>query len=177
MPYERYARLVASRFRMLFVVLTIPNNPRQMAPHSEYESDRQFDTVLDFVVSSQYPHSLSDRDDISLYWDQNNPALIPFPQTPLRNCPEHLQRDDQCHKYVSPCLGYISCNGVVEHEAATSQLSEQQLFYLQSRGIDTEKAISLIVKGFCGHILEKLPVEFSVEAQELLTLQLERSVL
>ena len=64
----------------------------------------------------------------------------------------------------------------VEHEASTSKISEDQLFYLQSRGIALDDAINLIVNGFCKDILQKLPLEFAKEAENLLTLKLENSV-
>lgn len=65
---------------------------------------------------------------------------------------------------------------VVEHEASTSKLSADQLFYLQSRGIDTETAVSLLVNGFCKDVFQTLPLEFSVEAVKLIELKLENSV-
>ena len=64
----------------------------------------------------------------------------------------------------------------VEHEASTSKISADQLFYLQSRGIDSEKAISLIVNGFCKEVFKTLPLEFSVEAVKLIEMKLENSV-
>ena len=64
----------------------------------------------------------------------------------------------------------------LEHEASTSKMNEEQLFYLQSRGISLEDAIQIIVNGFCKRVIKELPLEFSVEAQKLLTLKLEGSV-
>lgn len=74
---------------------------------------------------------------------------------------------------------YIEAAGAVpqiEHEASTSKISEEQLFYLQSRGIPLEDAISMVVSGFCMDVINELPMEFAVEAQKLLALKLERSV-
>jgi len=65
---------------------------------------------------------------------------------------------------------------VVEHEATTSKISDDQLFYCQQRGIDMEKAIGLIVNGYAKQVLNKLPMEFAVEAQKLLAITLEGSV-
>ncbi|MEK6555949.1 MAG: Fe-S cluster assembly protein SufB [Bdellovibrionota bacterium] len=65
---------------------------------------------------------------------------------------------------------------VVEHEASTSRLSEDQLFYLQSRGVDQEKAISMLVNGFCKDVFKELPLEFSVEAVKLIEMKLENSI-
>jgi len=74
---------------------------------------------------------------------------------------------------------YIECknsSAKIEHEATTSKIGEDQIFYCQQRGIDTEKAISLIVNGYAKEVLNKLPMEFAVEAQKLLEISLEGSV-
>ncbi len=65
---------------------------------------------------------------------------------------------------------------VVEHEATTSKISADQIFYLQSRGFTPEKAVSLIVNGFCKDVFKTLPLEFSVEAVKLIEMKLENSV-
>ena len=64
----------------------------------------------------------------------------------------------------------------VEHEATTSKISDDQLFYCQQRGLDAEESVSLIVNGFCREVLKELPMEFAVEAQKLLGVSLEGSV-
>jgi Fe-S cluster assembly protein SufB len=64
----------------------------------------------------------------------------------------------------------------VEHEATTSRISEEQLFYLMQRGISQEDAVSLIINGFCKDVFRELPMEFAVEAQRLLGMKLEGSV-
>ena len=64
----------------------------------------------------------------------------------------------------------------VEHEATTSKIGEDQLFYFQSRGIPTEEAVSMIINGFCKDVFQQLPMEFAVEATKLLGLKLEGSV-
>jgi Fe-S cluster assembly protein SufB len=64
----------------------------------------------------------------------------------------------------------------VEHEATTSKISDEQLFYLNQRGINQEDAIAMIVNGFCKEVLKELPMEFAAEAKELLSLSLEGSV-
>lgn len=74
---------------------------------------------------------------------------------------------------------YIECDNPtakVEHEATTSKIAEDQLFYCNQRGIDTEKAVSLIVNGYCKEVFNQLPMEFAVEAQKLLSISLEGSV-
>ncbi|MDX1699550.1 MAG: SufD family Fe-S cluster assembly protein, partial [Melioribacteraceae bacterium] len=64
----------------------------------------------------------------------------------------------------------------VEHEATTSKVGEDQIFYLNQRGINTEDAINMIVNGFCKEVFNELPMEFAVEAQKLLAISLEGSV-
>jgi Fe-S cluster assembly protein SufB len=64
----------------------------------------------------------------------------------------------------------------LEHEASTSKISEDQLFYLRSRGIGQEDAVNLIVNGFCKQVFKELPMEFAVEAQKLLSVSLEGAV-
>jgi Fe-S cluster assembly protein SufB len=74
---------------------------------------------------------------------------------------------------------YIECGNKtakVEHEATTSKVGEDQIFYCNQRGLDTEQAIGLIVNGYCKEVLNKLPMEFAVEAQKLLSVSLEGSV-
>ena len=65
---------------------------------------------------------------------------------------------------------------ILEHEATTSKISDDQLFYCQQRGLDAEEAVSLIVNGFCKDVLQHLPMEFAVEAQKLVGISLEGSV-
>ena len=83
---------------------------------------------------------------------------------------------DQCGAHTVP---YIECknkSAIVEHEATTSKISEDQLFYLRQRGIPPEEAIALVVNGFCREVLQQLPMEFAVEAQKLVGISLEGSV-
>ena len=83
---------------------------------------------------------------------------------------------DQCGAHTFPYIETGNTSAIVEHEATTSKISEDQLFYIQQRGIDTEKAIGLIVNGYAKEVLNKLPMEFAVEAQKLLAISLEGSV-
>jgi Fe-S cluster assembly protein SufB len=83
---------------------------------------------------------------------------------------------DKCIANTYPYIEVKNDTAVVEHEASTSKISEDQLFYLQSRGIDTEGAISLLINGFCKEVFKELPLEFSVEAVKLLEMKLENSV-
>ena len=75
-----------------------------------------------------------------------------------------------------PIIEVKNSKSTVEHEASTSRLSEDQFFYLESRGLDREEAISLIVNGFCKEVFKKLPLEFSVEAVKLIEMKLENSI-
>jgi Fe-S cluster assembly protein SufB len=83
---------------------------------------------------------------------------------------------DQCSANTFPYIEAANPTAQVEHEASTSKMNEDQLFYLQSRGISREEAIQMIVNGFCKEVIEALPLEFAQEAQKLLTLKLENSV-
>ena len=83
---------------------------------------------------------------------------------------------NQCKANTSPVVEVNNESSKVEHEASTSKLSEEQLFYFQARGISREDAINMLVNGFCKDVIKELPLEFAVEAQKLLTLKLERSI-
>ena len=83
---------------------------------------------------------------------------------------------DQCGAHTFPYIEVQNPTAVVEHEATTSKISEDQLFYLQQRGIDEESAVSMIVNGYAKEVLKQLPMEFAVEAQKLLAISLEGSV-
>jgi Fe-S cluster assembly protein SufB len=89
---------------------------------------------------------------------------------------DSLLMGDKCGAHTFPYIEIKDKSGVVEHEATTSKIGEDQLFYCKQRGIDTEKAIGLIVNGYCKEVLNKLPMEFAVEAQKLLAVSLEGSV-
>jgi Fe-S cluster assembly protein SufB len=89
---------------------------------------------------------------------------------------DSLLMTDHCGAHTFP---YIECknpSAQIEHEATTSKIGEDQLFYCMQRGISEEKAISLIVNGYCKEVLNQLPMEFAVEAQKLLAISLEGSV-
>ena len=89
---------------------------------------------------------------------------------------DSLLMGDKCGAHTWP---YVQCgneSSILEHEATTSKISEDQLFYCQQRGIPTEKAIGLIVNGYAKDVLNRLPMEFAVEAQKLLSITLEGSV-
>ena len=83
---------------------------------------------------------------------------------------------DRCGAHTIPYIENKNPSARLEHEATTSKISEDQLFYCRSRGLDSEDSLSLIVNGFCKDILRELPMEFAVEAQKLLGISLEGSV-
>ena len=83
---------------------------------------------------------------------------------------------DRCGAHTFPYIEVDNPNAVVEHEATTSKIGEEQLFYCNQRGLSTEDAIALIVNGYAKEVLNKLPMEFAVEAQKLLSVRLEGSV-
>jgi Fe-S cluster assembly protein SufB len=89
---------------------------------------------------------------------------------------DSLLLGDRCGAHTFPYIEAKNPNATVEHEATTSKISEDQLFYCRQRGISEEDAISMIVNGFCKEVLRELPMEFAVEAQALLGLSLEGSV-
>jgi Fe-S cluster assembly protein SufB len=83
---------------------------------------------------------------------------------------------DQCGAHTFPYIDVHNTTSSVEHEASTSKIQEDQLFYCQQRGLDAENAVSLIVNGFCKEVFSELPMEFAVEANALLAISLEGSV-
>ena len=89
---------------------------------------------------------------------------------------DSLLMGDRCGAHTFPYLEISNQSANVEHEATTSKINEDILFYCQQRGIDEEKAVEMIVNGYCKEVLNKLPMEFAVEAQKLLAISLEGSV-
>ena len=89
---------------------------------------------------------------------------------------DSLLMGNNCGAHTFPYIEINDKTAQVEHEATTSKIGEDQIFYCNQRGIDTEKAIGLIVNGYCRDVLNKLPMEFAVEAQKLLAISLEGSL-
>lgn len=83
---------------------------------------------------------------------------------------------DQCGAHTFPYIQVHNNSAIVEHEASTSKIGEDQLFYFSQRGIDAEEAVSMIINGFCKDVFQQLPMEFAVEATKLLSFKLEGSV-
>ena len=89
---------------------------------------------------------------------------------------DSLLLGDKCGAHTFPYMDTKNPSAILEHEATTSKISEEQLFYCNQRGISTEDAIALIINGYAKEVLNKLPMEFAVEAQKLLSISLEGSV-
>ncbi len=89
---------------------------------------------------------------------------------------DSLLMGTHCGAHTFPYIESKNSRARIEHEASTSKISEDQLFYLAQRGIDTENAVSMIVNGFCKEVMKTLPMEFAVEARKLLGLSLEGSI-
>jgi Fe-S cluster assembly protein SufB len=83
---------------------------------------------------------------------------------------------DRCAAHTFPYIESRNPSAVVEHEATTSKVSDDQLYLCRQRGLDAEKAVSMIVNGFCKEVFRQLPMEFAVEAGKLLEVSLEGSV-
>ena len=83
---------------------------------------------------------------------------------------------NKCGAHTIPYIKNKNPNANIEHEATTSKISEEQLYYCNQRGLNQEEAVSLIVNGFCKEVLQQLPMEFAVEAQKLVGISLEGSV-
>jgi Fe-S cluster assembly protein SufB len=97
------------------------------------------------------------------------------------NARNHSQCDSlllgsNCGAHTFPYLEVDNPSAIVEHEATTSKIGEDQIFYCNQRGISTEDAVGLIVNGYAKEVLNQLPMEFAVEAQKLLAISLEGSV-
>jgi Fe-S cluster assembly protein SufB len=89
---------------------------------------------------------------------------------------DSLLMGDRCGAHTFPYIEVDNSSAKVEHEATTSKIGEDQIFYCNQRGIDNEQAVALIVNGFCKEVMQQLPMEFAVEAQKLLAISLEGSV-
>jgi len=83
---------------------------------------------------------------------------------------------DRCGAHTFPYIDVRNSSAIMEHEASTSKIGEDQIFYLRQRGVKAEDAVSMIVNGFCKEVFRELPMEFAVEAQNLLSISLEGSV-
>jgi Fe-S cluster assembly protein SufB len=83
---------------------------------------------------------------------------------------------NKCGAHTFPYIEAENNTATIEHEASTSKIGEDQIFYLKQRGLSAEQAVSMIVSGFCKEVFQELPMEFALEAQQLLGISLEGSV-
>ena len=89
---------------------------------------------------------------------------------------DSLLLGDKCGAHTFPYIDVQNSTAQMEHEASTSKIGEDQVFYFQQRGVSAEDAVNMIVNGFCKEVFKELPMEFAVEAQKLLGVSLEGSV-
>ena len=118
---------------------------------------------------------------ISAGKSQNSYRGLVYVGPNAENARNHSQCDslllsDRCGAHTFPCVHVDNDTAIIEHEATTSKISEDQIFYCQQRGIGVEEAVGLIVNGYAKEVMNKLPMEFAVEAQKLLSISLEGSV-
>ena len=89
---------------------------------------------------------------------------------------DSLLLGDKCGAHTFPYIEVGNTSATLEHEASTSKIGEDQLFYLRQRGLSAEDAVGMIVNGFCKQVFNELPLEFAVEAHKLMNISLEGSV-
>lgn len=142
---------------------------------------QQADTGTKMIHQGKNTRSTIISKGISAMRGQNNYRGLVKMQTNAQGARNFSQCDslligNRCGAHTFPYLESQNASAVIEHEATTSKISDEQLFYLQSRCIAEEDAVSMIVHGFCKEVFSQLPMEFAVEAKELLNLTLEGSV-
>ena len=142
---------------------------------------QQADTGTKMIHLGQNTRSTIVSKGISARFAQNSyRGLVRVAKT-ANNVRNHTQCDslllgDKCGAHTFPAIEAKNNTAQIEHEATTSRISEEQLFYCRQRGIEEEEATGLIVNGFCREVFKELPMEFAVEAQKLLELSLEGAV-
>ena len=142
---------------------------------------QQADTGTKMIHQGKNTHSTIISKGISAMRGQNNYRGLVKMQTGASGARNFSQCDSlliggECGAHTFPYLESQNAGAIIEHEATTSKISDEQLFYLRSRGIGEEDAVSMIVHGFCKEVFSQLPMEFAVEAKELVNLTLEGSV-
>ncbi len=142
---------------------------------------QQADTGTKMIHIGQNTRSTIVSKGISAGFGQNSYRGLVRVQPSARNARNYSQCDslligDRCGAHTFPYLEVKNPTAVVEHEASTSKIGEDQIFYCRQRGLSAEDAVSMIVNGFCKEVFRELPMEFAVEAQRLLSVSLEGSV-
>ncbi len=142
---------------------------------------QQADTGTKMIHIGQNTKSTIISKGISLGKSQNSYRGLVKVAKGAQNARNYSQCDslligDKCGAHTFPYVDCANNTATLEHEATTSKISDEQLFYCRQRGISTENAVSLIVNGFAKDVLSKLPMEFAVEARKLLSITLEGAV-
>ena len=141
----------------------------------------QADTGTKMVHIGENTSSTIISKGISADYSHNSYRGLVKVSSKAKNAKNYTQCDsmlvgNKCSANTFPYIEVHDRSASIEHEASTSKMNEDQLFYLESRGISREDAINMVVNGFCKDVIAKLPLEFAVEAEKLLTLKLEHSV-
>ena len=163
------------------VILQGDNSVGEFYSVAVVNNHQQADTGTKMIHIGKNTRSTIVSKGISAGQGQNTYRGLVRIQGKAENARNHSQCDslligDRCGGHTVPYIEVKNRSGVVEHEATTSRISDDQLFYCLSRGLSQEDAVSTIVNGFCKEVLQKLPMEFAVEAQKLLGVSLEGSV-
>lgn len=142
---------------------------------------QQADTGTKMIHTGRNTRSTIVSKGISAGYSQNSYRGLVKVAPNAEGCRNYTQCDSlllssHCGAHTFPYIDILNDTAVVEHEATTSKISEDQIFYCNQRGIPTEEAIALIVNGYAKEVMNKLPMEFAVEAQKLLQITLEGSV-
>ncbi|HRU63015.1 MAG TPA: SufD family Fe-S cluster assembly protein, partial [Paludibacteraceae bacterium] len=142
---------------------------------------QQADTGTKMIHIGKNTHSHILSKGISAGYGQNSYRGLVQMSKNADNARNYSQCDslllgDKCGAHTFPYMDVSNESAIVEHEATTSKISEDQIFYCNQRGISTENAIGLIVNGYAKEVINKLPMEFAVEAQKLLQITLEGSI-
>ena len=142
---------------------------------------QQADTGTTMIHIGRGSRSTSVSKGISAGYSQNSYRGLVRVDKNATGCRNYTQCDsllmgDSCGAHTFPEIDVRNTTSTVEHEATTSKINEEQLFYCRQRGIPTDEAVSLIVGGYAKEVMNKLPMEFAVEAQKLLQISLEGSV-
>jgi Fe-S cluster assembly protein SufB len=142
---------------------------------------QQADTGTKMIHLGKNTRSTVVSKGISAGFGQNTYRGLIKIQKAAENARNYTQCDslligDKCGAHTFPYIEVKNASARMEHEASTSKIGEDQIFYLRQRGLSTEDAVSLIINGFCKEVFKELPMEFAVEAQKLLSISLEGSV-
>src|SRR5712672_3195626 len=163
------------------VILQGDNSVGQFHSVAVTNNWQQADTGTKMIHIGRNTRSTIISKGISAGRGQNTYRGLVRMQPRAKNARNYTQCDslligDRCGAHTVPYIEVRNPSARVEHEATTSKISEDQLFYCRQRGLSAEDAVSLIVNGFCKEVLKELPMEFAVEAQKLLAVSLEGSV-